>query len=276
MGDNVVTHQTGRCIYCESCSVGHSSWKHWMLVVLHSSQSLSQGEKRGTPNGHLQTLQRLAISTVGVTNALKGPWSVTWAMSWKNSFSCLKDNLRGWDVSMNTSYIGPSPKIDSLLTFWNVLHMSFTKSFLLITIYFKKCFFTCIMQGTFLIHYCSVFPFSLRNGTSLKAHQSFSHPWLSGCPNAKLANDRISPVSQRNESFSGLYVKPVLLKIEESFWDKLCMNKKLLSSFMKLLPLLLYSSILSKIHFVNVVNNYLLSMFERKCQLLEENEKDFL
>lgn len=39
----------------------------------------------------------------------------------------------------------------------------------------------------------------------------FSYPWLSGCPKAKLVNSGISPVSQRSESVSGLYVRPVSL-----------------------------------------------------------------
>ena len=34
------------------------------------------------------------------------------------------------------------------------------------------------------------------------------YPWLSGCPKAKLLKVAASPVSQRNESFPGLYVRP--------------------------------------------------------------------
>ena len=43
----------------------------------------------------------------------------------------------------------------------------------------------------------------------MSVSECVSYPWLSGCPKAKLLNRGISPVSQRNESFRGLYVKPV-------------------------------------------------------------------
>lgn len=52
-----------------------------------------------------------------------------------------------------------------------------------------------------------------------------SYPWLSGCPKAKLLNRGISPVSQRNESFRGLYVKPAEQKstaVYTSTWQHIC------------------------------------------------------